>query len=294
MSYIDYMNRFWQADRMHSFTGNESRVYYALLNEFSSQGKRDQWPDELRLMDARFSAQIGQSVNTFKRCRNRLFDLGLIDVTTVGSGSRTGAVYRLKVSKRMSKNDTLSDTFPTEECQKECQKEYQNLTVSHIYNEFQTKETLDSLTSFENALPDDGEVLEVEAEEVTGSSLDDKQSPSTPDSAAPPSSRSPMVRPTLEQIKRHFNLMMGPDWLAEDFFDHYESNGWKVGRNPMKKWQAAANKWIRDYKQSPNKQANGQGRTSRTNGANRHNQSRAESGAEIDRLVEEYFGAGYS
>lgn len=27
------------------------------------------------------------------------------------------------------------------------------------------------------------------------------------------------------------------------FFDHYESNGWKVGRNPMKSWQAAMRNW---------------------------------------------------
>jgi hypothetical protein len=27
------------------------------------------------------------------------------------------------------------------------------------------------------------------------------------------------------------------------FLDHYESNGWKVGRNPMKCWQAAVRTW---------------------------------------------------
>ena len=26
-------------------------------------------------------------------------------------------------------------------------------------------------------------------------------------------------------------------------FLHYESNGWKVGRNSMKDWKAAAKKW---------------------------------------------------
>jgi hypothetical protein len=31
---------------------------------------------------------------------------------------------------------------------------------------------------------------------------------------------------------------------ADNFFNYYESNGWKVGRNPMKNWKAAANKWI--------------------------------------------------
>jgi hypothetical protein len=31
---------------------------------------------------------------------------------------------------------------------------------------------------------------------------------------------------------------------AEKFFNYYESNGWKVGKNPMKNWKAAANNWI--------------------------------------------------
>ena len=32
---------------------------------------------------------------------------------------------------------------------------------------------------------------------------------------------------------------------AEAFFDYYESNGWKVGKNTMKNWRAALNGWIR-------------------------------------------------
>jgi len=31
---------------------------------------------------------------------------------------------------------------------------------------------------------------------------------------------------------------------AQQFFDHYESNGWKVGTNPMKRWKNAVNGWI--------------------------------------------------
>ncbi len=30
---------------------------------------------------------------------------------------------------------------------------------------------------------------------------------------------------------------------AEQFINHYESNGWKVGRNPMKSWKGAAAGW---------------------------------------------------
>ena len=30
---------------------------------------------------------------------------------------------------------------------------------------------------------------------------------------------------------------------AQKFVDYYSSNGWKVGRNPMKDWKAAVRTW---------------------------------------------------
>jgi len=35
-----------------------------------------------------------------------------------------------------------------------------------------------------------------------------------------------------------------PKDVAKAIWNHYESNGWKVGKNPMKSWQAAASGWI--------------------------------------------------
>ncbi len=31
---------------------------------------------------------------------------------------------------------------------------------------------------------------------------------------------------------------------GERFFNYYESNGWRVGKNQMRKWKAAASGWI--------------------------------------------------
>ena len=31
--------------------------------------------------------------------------------------------------------------------------------------------------------------------------------------------------------------------LSQRFVDYYESNGWKVGKNPMKDWRAAVRTW---------------------------------------------------
>jgi hypothetical protein len=36
---------------------------------------------------------------------------------------------------------------------------------------------------------------------------------------------------------------------AEKFVNYYTSNGWRVGKNPMKSWTHAANTWIINAKQ---------------------------------------------
>lgn len=39
---------------------------------------------------------------------------------------------------------------------------------------------------------------------------------------------------------------------ARKFFNHYESNGWKVGKNPMKSWTHAVTNWITNKNQFSN------------------------------------------
>lgn len=53
------------------------------------------------------------------------------------------------------------------------------------------------------------------------------------------------VKPTLTDLIDAFNARV-PDPLAEAhaFLDYYESNGWKVGKNAMKSWQATVRRWI--------------------------------------------------
>lgn len=51
-------------------------------------------------------------------------------------------------------------------------------------------------------------------------------------------------KPTLEDLKAYI-AENGYTFSAEAFMDYYESNGWKVGRNPMKSWQATCRTWQR-------------------------------------------------
>jgi hypothetical protein len=57
---------------------------------------------------------------------------------------------------------------------------------------------------------------------------------------------------TFEQVYEYMAIRIGVDQgkiEAEKFVNYYTSNGWKVGKNPMKSWSAAANNWITNTKQ---------------------------------------------
>lgn len=51
--------------------------------------------------------------------------------------------------------------------------------------------------------------------------------------------------PALEEV-RAYCAERGNQVDPQRFIDFYESNGWKVGRNPMRSWQAAVRTWERD------------------------------------------------
>ena len=50
------------------------------------------------------------------------------------------------------------------------------------------------------------------------------------------------IKPTIEDIKEYC-IYRKNNVNAERFFNYYESNGWKVGKNPMKDWKAAVRTW---------------------------------------------------
>ena len=66
--------------------------------------------------------------------------------------------------------------------------------------------------------------------------------------------RKKFVKPSLEEVaeygkQRCLEVGIPPgSFSAQRFIDHYESNGWKVGKNPMKDWKASVRTWISNEK----------------------------------------------
>ena len=59
-----------------------------------------------------------------------------------------------------------------------------------------------------------------------------------------PPTRHHFSPPTVEEV-RAYCTEKGYDIDPDRFVDYYTSNGWKVGKNPMKDWKAAVRSWSR-------------------------------------------------
>ena len=67
-----------------------------------------------------------------------------------------------------------------------------------------------------------------------------------------PPIRHQFLPPTVEEV-RAYCTEKGYNIDPDRFVDYYTSNGWKVGKNPMKDWKAAVRSWSR--KEQPNGKA---------------------------------------
>jgi len=50
------------------------------------------------------------------------------------------------------------------------------------------------------------------------------------------------VKPTIEQLKEYMSEQ-GMNDIAENWLNHYEANGWMVGKVKMKDWKASVRTW---------------------------------------------------
>ena len=86
-----------------------------------------------------------------------------------------------------------------------------------------------------------------EVSKATEAAAEAKPAAEKPAEAKPATRRRtpPMQRPTVWEVE-NFCRTQGLQLVdAQRFVDYYEANGWKVGRNPMRSWQAAARNWQR-------------------------------------------------
>ena len=84
-----------------------------------------------------------------------------------------------------------------------------------------------------------------------------------PSEQRPPRKKTqPFTRPTVKEVEDYLLRQkeccldaLTARTQALRFFNYYESNGWRVGRNPMQNWQAAADNWQLNAQAYPTKKS---------------------------------------
>lgn len=167
----------------------------------------------------------GHQVGTVKQALSIFKDLGLIDVL------ENGAIYMLDIQNFIGKGSSEADR----------KREYrQRIETDRTNVQTNLRQISDkNPPEIEKELEKD-----IEIEKEIHSSA---KSTTT--------KRKRFEKPTLSQITQYC-LERNNNVNAEQFYDYYESNGWKVGKNAMKDWKAAVRTWERSEYRKPNSKKN--------------------------------------
>lgn len=99
-------------------------------------------------------------------------------------------------------------------------------------------------------------------------------------------------KPTLDEIKKYCQERKN-NVDPTKFFNHYESNGWKVGRNPMKDWQAAVRTWERNSFDNQKTSSNAPKTNKKAKEDTRHQLQRQEDLRRYSALINKYYDSKY-
>ena len=168
----------------------------------------------------------GHQVGTIKQALSMFKELGLIEVL------ENGAIYMLDVQNFIGKGSTEADRQRLYDRRISEERKQNKLTQSRNLEEICKK----SPPEIEIELEKD-----IEIEKEIHSSA---KSTTT--------KRKRFEKPTLSEIKEYC-IERNNNVDAQHFYDHYESNGWKVGKNSMKDWKAAVRTWEKNNYNKPAK-----------------------------------------
>ena len=127
------------------------------------------------------------------------------------------------------------------------EKDYINVQMKYLANSKQIDKRIISVTPIKEMLNTPIRKVKGGIEEMLPTPIEDKLKDNT--TSINNTSINRDGKPSsLEIVKDYFRFKSFDLSEAINFYEYYESNGWKVGRNAMKKWKLAANRWVRNAK----------------------------------------------
>lgn len=226
--YLRLKDNFFDSDELKILESMKDGYLYSnillklYLRSLKNDGKlvvNDRIPYNAEML----ASVTGHQVGTVKQALSIFKDLGLIDVL------ENGAIYMLDIQNFIGRGSSEADR----------KREYRQ----RIENDRTNVQT--NLRQISEKYPPEIEKeleKDIEIEKEIHSSA---KSTTT--------KRKRFEKPTLSEIKAYC-IERNNNVDAQHFFDHYESNGWKVGKNSMKNWQAAVRTWEKNSYTNTTKQ----------------------------------------
>ena len=240
MKYLNELNSFHEWLQYNPDVSYSARLlWYALMHYNNKCG----WKQEFNVATSSLELDTGLSKQSIIRARNVLKQYGRIDFKT--RSGRQSTIYEIIpfAYHTGTQSDTQCDT--QEYTQSDTQGDTQSNTQGDTIHRLDKTRLLSTNTNV---------LVEVE---------------SPPTKEKKKATRKIFVKPTPTEIQTYVdehNLHVD----VNRFFDYYEGNGWKVGKNPMKDWKATARNWSRN---NFDKGGGSNQRTS-TNGEIKHKQDK--------------------
>lgn len=227
--YLRLKDNFFDSDELKILESMKDGYLYSnillklYLRSLKNDGKlvvNDRIPYNAEML----ASVTGHQVGTIKQALSMFKELGLIEIL------ENGAIYMLDIQNFIGKGSTEADRQRIYDRRISDERKQRKLTQSRNLEEI-----------FEKSTPE----IEIEIEkdiEIEKEIHSSAKSTTT--------KRKRFEKPTLSEIKEYC-IERNNNVDAQHFYDYYESNGWKVGKNSMKNWQAAVRTWERSEYRKP-------------------------------------------
>ena len=230
--YLRLKDNFFDSDELKILESMKDGYLYSnillklYLRSLKNDGKlvvNDRIPYNAEML----ASVTGHQVGTVKQALSMFKELGLIEIL------ENGAIYMLDIQNFIGKGSTEADRQRLYDRRISEERKQKKLTQSRNLEEI-----------FEKSTPE----IEIELEkdiEIEKEIHSSAKSTTT--------KRKCFEKPTLSEIKAYC-IERNNNVDAQHFYDYYESNGWKVGKNSMKNWQAAVRTWEKNSYTNTTKQ----------------------------------------
>ena len=219
--YLRLKDNFFDSDELKILESMKDGYLYSnillklYLRSLKNDGKlvvNDRIPYNAEML----ASVTGHQVGTIKQALSMFKELGLIEIL------ENGAIYMLDIQNFIGKGSTEADRQRLYDRRISDERKQKKLTQSRNLEEILKKST----------------EKEIKIEKEIDSS------------ASTTTKRKRFEKPSISDIKQYC-IERNNNVNAEHFFDYYESNGWKVGKNSMKDWKAAVRTWERSEYRKP-------------------------------------------